>query len=196
MIDLYLGVELNDTRRLLSEFDTLLDADFNVIPTDEENKYLIRLPDLKDWIGILYLNEEGTVSQRIKDVKFSLCAINGKTWRELTGIEQAGLRIGIDTTYQGTTRLNYTLQFWQNQPDPALSIEVDGRTYKYIRLSEFQKALDNPADSTICDGINNYLLNIQKGFSYDMIFDMYRKGYINLSEDQLKQWEERRKLGL
>ena len=196
MIDLYLGVELNDTRRLLSEFDTLLDTGFNVIPTEEDNKYLIRLPDLKSWIGILYLNEEGAVSQRIKDVKFSLCAINGKTWRELTEIEQAGLRIGIDSTYQGTTRLNYTLQFWQNQPDAALNIEVDGRTYKYIRLSKFQKALDNPTDSTICDGINNYLLNIQKGFSYDMIFDMYRKGYINLSEDQLKQWEERRKLGL
>jgi hypothetical protein len=196
MIDLYLGVELNDTRRLLSEFDTLLDADFNVLPTDEDNKYLIRLPDLKNWIGILYLNKEGTVSQRIKDNKFSLCAKNGKTWRELTELEQAGLRIGIDTTYQGTTRLGYTLQFWQNQPDPVLTIEVDGMTYKDIRLSKFQKALDNPADSTICDGINNYLLNIQKGFSYDMIFDMYRKGYINLSEDQLKQWEERRKLGL
>lgn len=196
MIDLYLGVELNDTRRLLSEFDTLLDAGFNVIPTEEDNKYLIRLPDLKSWIGILYLNEEGTVSQRINDVKFSLCAINGKMWRELTEIEQAGLRIGIDSTYQGTTRLNYTLQFWQNQPDPMLDIEVDGRTYKCIRLSKFQKALDNPTDSTICDGINNYLLNIQKGFSYDMIFDMYRKGYVDLSEDQLKQWEERRKLGL
>ena len=196
MINLYLGVELNDTRRLLSEFDTLHDAGFNIIPTEEDNKYLIRLPDLKSWIGILYLNEEGTVSQKIKDVKFSLCAINGKTWRELTESEQAGLRIGIDSTYQGTTRLNYTLQFWQNQPDPVLSIEIDGLEYKNIKLREFQMALDLPMDSTICGGINNYLLNTQKGFSYDMVFDMYRKGYIRLSENQLKQWEERRKLGL
>ena len=195
MIDLFLGVELEDTRRLLSEFDTLLDNNFPVYPSDRDNKYLIRFPDYQQWIEILYTSKGGGVLQKIEDVKFSLCTENGGMWRELTEREQHDLRLGWDETYRGTTEITYKVQLWL-PPEPILDIFIGGNYFKNYPLSDLQKAIDNPKDTRFCGGISRLIFHTVKGVSYDMIFDMYRKGYLKLTKEQLDWWNNVKSLGL
>lgn len=196
-LKLYLGIEIEDTRRVLSEFDALLDLGFPVLAGNYDNKYMIPLIKLGDWLKALYLSA-GTmsyISKKISDVKFSLCTAEGKVYKDLTEKQQNDLRVGIDSTFVGSTGFTYHVQSMANT-GPKLTITLCGCQYVDRELSDFQKALDDPTTSKYFDGINSFLFGAEKGRSYELILDMYRKGYIKLSSDQLEWWDNVKKLGL
>lgn len=191
---LYLGISLKDQSRLLSDFDTLLESGFPVIAGNTEDRYMIPFTELGKWIKILYLKEkkkrgEYIVSEEIKDVDFEICTKDGKVYRELTEKEKDCLRVGKDITYKGSRYCTYNMQFY-NDGLPRASIYIMGHRYEHVPMEEFQKAIDYPATRTILDNIGVLVFRANNGYSYDMIFDMYNKGYLNLTESQLEWWDD------
>ena len=193
---LYLGISLKDQSRLLSDFDTLLDSGFPVIAGNTEDRYMIPFTELGEWIRILYLKEkkrgEFIVSSEIKDVDFEICTKDGKVYRELTEKEKDCLRVGKDITHKGSRYCTYTIQFF-NDGRPRVSIYIMGCQYEHILMEEFQNVIDYPDIGTILDNIADLVFRSNSGYSYDMIFDMYNKGYLSLTESQLEWWDDIKK---